>query len=130
MASPYSEDLRQKAVDAVDRGERKIQVCRMLNISRNTLDLWLKRRQQTGSIRANRDYLHGPQPKITDLDAFRAFAERHGHLSQQDMAQQWTEPISDRTIGKALKRIEFTRKKRLIATVSETKPSEPPFEQR
>jgi hypothetical protein len=28
MASSYSDDLRQKAVDAVDRGERKSQVCR------------------------------------------------------------------------------------------------------
>jgi transposase len=50
MASPYSDDLRQKAVDTVDRGERKSQVCRMLNISRDTLDLWLKRRQDTGAI--------------------------------------------------------------------------------
>ena len=129
MASPYSDDLRQKAVGAVARGERKSQVCRMLNISRNTLDLWLKRRQRTGSVGAIRDYRHGPQPKINDLEAFREFAERHGHLTQQDMAQHWAEPISDRTMGKALKRIAFTRKKRPIATKSETKPSERHFEQ-
>ena len=129
MASPYSDDLRQKAVDAVDGGERKSQVCRMLNISRNTLDLWLKRRQRTGSVREIRDYRHGPQPKINDLEAFRDFAERHGHLTQQDMAQHWAEPISDRTMGKALNRIAFTRKKRPIATKSETKPGERHFEQ-
>jgi transposase len=111
MASPYSDDLRQKAVDAVDRGERKSQVCRMLKISRNTLDLWLKRRQQTGEVGAIRHYRRGPQPKIADLDAFRDFAELHGQLTQQDMAVQWCEPISDRTISKALKQIGFTRKK-------------------
>lgn len=130
MAFPYSDDLRQKAVDAVDRGERKSQVCRLLNISRNTLDLWLKRRQQTGTVGAIRDYRRGPQSKIADLEQFREFVQQHGHLSQQDMAEQWTEPISDRTIGKALKRIEFTRKKRRIATESEMKPNARIFERR
>jgi transposase-like protein len=39
MAAPYSYDLRQKAIEAVKRGERKSDVCRMLKLSRNTLDL-------------------------------------------------------------------------------------------
>jgi hypothetical protein len=39
MPAPYSYDLRRKAIDAVKNGERKIEVCRMLQISRNTLDL-------------------------------------------------------------------------------------------
>jgi len=41
MASPYSDDFREKAVLAVERGEKKSQVCKLLSISRNTLDLWL-----------------------------------------------------------------------------------------
>lgn len=100
------------------RGERKSKVCRMLNISRNTLDLWLKRQEKTGAVEAIRDYRRGHQPKIADLDVFRDFAEQQGHLTQQDMAQQWSEPITGRTIGKALKRIAFTRKKRPIVTES------------
>lgn len=130
MAAAYSDDLRQTAVDAVDRGERKSQVCRMLNISRNTLDLWLKRRQQTGAVGAIRDYPRGPQGKIDELDVFRDFAERHGHLTQQDMAEHWSEPISNRTIGKALKRIGVTRKKRRIAIERAMKPSAKRFERR
>lgn len=34
MPSPYSEDLRQKAIAAVKRGERKKDVSEMFNISR------------------------------------------------------------------------------------------------
>jgi transposase len=113
MPAAYSEDLRQKAVDAVDRGEAKSHICRTFAISRNTLDLWLKRRAATGSVAADQDYYRGPQPKITDLAAFRQFAEAHGHLTQNAMAQVWPEPISDHTIGKALKQIGFTRKKKL-----------------
>ncbi len=33
---PERDDLRQKAIKAVKRGERKTDVSRMLNISRNT----------------------------------------------------------------------------------------------
>lgn len=39
MPARDSEDLRQKAIAAVERGERKSDVSRMLNISRNTLAL-------------------------------------------------------------------------------------------
>lgn len=115
MGSPYSDDLRQKVMEAVDRGERKSQVCRMFNISRNTLDLWQKRRENTGKVGAIRDYQRGPQPKIDNLEVFSKFAQSQGHLTQQAMAKYWSEPISNRTIGKALKRIGFTRKKRPTA---------------
>lgn len=56
MAAPYSDDLRQKAVSAVERGEKKSHVCRTLNISRNTLDIWLKRKKQTGTVAAKTNY--------------------------------------------------------------------------
>lgn len=37
MPAPYSYDLRKKAIEAVSRGQRKTEVCRILQISRNTL---------------------------------------------------------------------------------------------
>ncbi|NER84491.1 MAG: hypothetical protein F6K42_34195, partial [Leptolyngbya sp. SIO1D8] len=40
MPAPYSLDLRQKAIAAVDRGEKKSHVSTLFHISRNTLDLW------------------------------------------------------------------------------------------
>ncbi|MBD1864557.1 MULTISPECIES: helix-turn-helix domain-containing protein, partial [Trichocoleus] len=52
MPAPYSYDLRQKAIEAFQSGEGKSDVCRMFNISRNTLDLWLKRREETGDYQA------------------------------------------------------------------------------
>lgn len=127
MSAPYSDDLRQKALDAVDGGERKSCVCRMLKLSRNTLNLWLKRREATGTIGAVRNYRRGPQPKINDLARFSEFASTHGHLTQQQMAQQWSQEISNRTIGKALQRIGFTRKKRPMATGNVTKRSDKHF---
>lgn len=123
MPAAYSLDLRRKVLAAVERGERKSHVCRMFHISRNTLDLWLKRREVTGSIEPKPHSHRGPTPKIQDLDAFRQFAEAHGHLTQQQMADAWPEPISNVTLGKALRKIQFTRKKRLTATENEMQPS-------
>lgn len=123
MPAPYSEDLRQKVLDAIDSGNRKSHVSQMFNISRNTINLWLKRRAATGSATPMRHYPRGPQPKIADLQQFRAFAQQHGHLTQQGMAQRWVEAVSDRTIGKALARIGFTRKKRATATGNGMKPN-------
>jgi hypothetical protein len=37
MPAPYSYDLRSKAVAAVKRGEKKVEVSHFLKISRNTL---------------------------------------------------------------------------------------------
>ena len=54
MASFYSYDLRSKAIKAVKSGEKKINVCRMLAISPNTLNLWLKREQETGDRTSDR----------------------------------------------------------------------------
>ena len=113
MPSPYSLDLRQKALAAVDQGAKTSDVSRMFNISRNTLDLWLKRREQTGSAAPKPPIRRGPAPKIQDLEQFRQLAEQHGHLTAEAMAELWPEPISDVTIGKALKKINFTRKKDL-----------------
>ena len=52
MPAPYSDDLRRKAIAAVKRGERKTDVSKMFHISRNPLDLWLKREAETGNYRA------------------------------------------------------------------------------
>lgn len=112
MTAAYSTDLREKAVSAVDRGERKSHVCRTFNISRNTLDQWLKRREKQGTV-ARSEYRRGPKPKIEDLEAFKAFVEANEHLTQQEMAEKWGEPVSRVIIGQALRKINFTRKKNL-----------------
>lgn len=113
MPAPYSIDLREKAVNAVEKGERKSHVCRTLNISRNSLDLWIKKKKETGSVAPVTNYHRGLKPKIDDLEKFKEFAEENGHLTQKKMAEKWPQQISRTRIGKALKKINFTRKKNL-----------------
>ena len=121
MPAPYDLDLRQKAIAAVERGERKSDVARLFDISRNTLDLWLKRKAETGSPAAKTDFPRGTRPSIEDLDEFRIFVEENGHLTQKEMVKRWPQPVSASAFARALRKIGFTRKKRLTFTESETK---------
>ncbi len=86
MPAPYSYDFRKKAIEAYKRGERKTNICRKLNISRKTLDLWLKREAETGNFQAKTASRKDPQPKINNQEKFRAFRKEHGDKTQKEMA--------------------------------------------
>jgi transposase len=115
MPAPYSEDLRHRAIAAVERGERKTDVSRMFNISRNTLDLWLKRKEQTGNCQAITHYQQGCRHKITDWQRFREFAQKHGDKTQGQMASLWGDNVTQQNISDALHKIGLSRKKRRMA---------------
>lgn len=116
MSVPYSYDLRTKAIEAVERGERKSDVCRMLKMSRNTLDLWLKRREQTGDYQAITNFQTGNGHKITDWQRFGEFVKQHGGKTQAQMASLWGENVSQQNISDALQKIGVSRKKKPTAT--------------
>ena len=113
MPASYSYDLRTKVINAIDDGMGKTQASRLFQISRNTIELWLKKREKTGDYRAEVGYQQGYKSKISDLEKFREFAKANGNLTQKEMAEKWSGQVSDRTIGKALKKIGYTRKKNL-----------------
>ncbi|MDT9231559.1 IS630 transposase-related protein, partial [Limnospira sp. PMC 1242.20] len=59
MPAPYSYDLRQKVIDAIELdGMPKTEASQVFHVSRNTINLWLPRKAQTG------DFL--PQPIAPD----------------------------------------------------------------
>ena len=113
MPAPYSYDLRTKAIAAVKRGERKKDVSEIFNISRNTLDLWLKREEQDGDYQAITQYQQGCRHKITNWQKFREFVQQHGDKTQAQMAQLWGDKVSQQNISDALGKIGVSRKKKL-----------------
>ncbi len=74
MPAPYRYDLRSSAIEAVKRGPKKIHVCRLLKISRNTWDLWLKREKETGDYEAIANK-QGRHSKIKDEKKFKLFVK-------------------------------------------------------
>lgn len=128
MAKAYSYDFRQKVIQALELdGFKKSEVSQLFNLSRNTIDLWLKRKAATGDVQAKQRQTASPRQKITDWEKFRAFAKAHSDKTQVEMAVLWEGDISDRTISRALATIGWTRKKRLTGIANEMKPSGSPF---
>jgi transposase len=114
MPKPYSYDLRQKVIQAIELdGMKKSVAAQVFQISRNTIDLWLKRRAETGDYQSKSNRPHRTANKITDWQQFAEFANRHGDKTQAEMATLWEGDISARTISRGLQTIGFTRKKNL-----------------
>lgn len=128
MANPYSYDLRQKVIQAIElEGMKKSEAAQVFGIGRNTIDLWLKRRSETGDYQAKPKQPPGNGHKITDWEKFRAFAAQHGDKTQAEMAELWEGQISARTISRALGKIGFRRKKRRMATLNAIKRNDKPL---
>jgi RNA polymerase sigma factor (sigma-70 family) len=101
----------------IERGYRvSAKLSNFSRLSRDTIDRWLMRRHVTGSVKAAQGYQQGHSHRIKDWDEFRAFAQKHGDKTQSEMAQLWQGQMSKRTMCRALARIGWTRKKRLMAT--------------
>jgi transposase len=113
MPAPYSYDLRSKAVAAVKRGEKKIEVSRFFKISRNTLDLWLKKERETGDYQSSRPVGVGTRPKIQELEKFREFVKENSDKTQKQMAELWGSEATQQNISYACRKLGITRKKNL-----------------
>ena len=124
---PYSQDLRLRVLAAIDGGMSKMAAHRTFRVSRSTIDDWFKLRAQTGGVQANTTYRRGKAPTLEDLTVFAEFAQRHSGCTLAQMAQAWEQETGVKLtlmpFSQALQRIGWTRKKRVGATASATKPS-------
>ena len=103
MAKPYSYDLREKVIQAIELdGMKKSEAAQVFQISRNTINLWLQRKASTGDYKALPSQPRGNGHKITDWEKFEKFVEVNGDKTQVEMAELWPGEISDRTISRAL----------------------------
>ncbi len=130
MGKTYSEDLRLKALAALDGGMKKMAVHRAFGISRSTLDDWLGLRAHQGHV--------APAPRqgragqgFFDALVFEAFAVRHKEATLREMQEAWEgeqgQRLSEKTFSTWLLKLGWTRKKRASSTVSDTKTSGEPF---
>ena len=114
MAKPHSYDLRQKVIKAIlVDGMKKSEASRVFQISRNTIDLWLKRMAETGDCQPKPIAAVGNGNKIRDLAKFWEFAKIHRDKTYAEMAALWYESVSPATIARTLKTIGVTRRKNL-----------------
>jgi transposase len=126
MPKPYSYDLRQKVINAIELdGMKKSEAAQVFQLSRNTINLWLKRQAETGDYQPKSNRPHRTNAKIADWVKFAEFARTHGDKTQVQMAVLWEAQISARTLSRALQKIGWSRKKRPTATANEMESNVP-----
>lgn len=114
---PYSLDLRTRAVDALDRGLSRAEVVETFQVSLPSLKRWLKSRRETGDLSpcpaTGGPDLSIPPQQEADLRA-QVAAAPDARLA--DHAAQWNAThgtsLSASTLGRAIRRLGITRKKR------------------
>lgn len=119
LAMTYSLDLRERAVAAVQRGMQKTSVCKLFNICRQTLYSWLDLEKEQGHLAAKTGFQKGHSHGIKDLDKFREFVDLHPDYTQEEIAQHYS--VGSSTIGRAMVKIGYSRKKRAKHTPKEVK---------
>jgi transposase len=120
----YSEDLRRKIVEAIQRGMGQSEAARSFGVSLSSVKRYVRALSKGGSLRPKKH--PGPRPKI---------GERGGRLLESDVEERPTLSLSDRcrfleqatgievsesTMSRVLRRLGFSRKKGAWVPVSVT----------
>lgn len=120
MPIPLSIDLRKRVISAIDDGMKVAEAAASFKVCLRVVYEWLELRNKTGSLMPRDGYQRGHSHKITDWDAFKAFAEENKYCTIKEMAEKWTaqtnDTVSKSVIQRGLKKINFTFKKKLSVT--------------
>jgi transposase len=104
-----------------------MQAHKTFQVSRSTIDDWLRLREATGSVQvAPRQQREGRG--LAGQEGFAAFVQGHPHSTLEQMRQAWQQQtqqsLSAMSFSRALRQQGYTRKKRVISTPSGAPPSE------
>ena len=128
----YSADLREKVLRAVDQGYPRNEIIKLFGVSRATIKRYLKQRRETGTISA-RPIPGRPSKKFAPLQAgLVAQLQAYPDATLETHCQIWEHEhglrVSPTTMGRAIRRVGWTRKKRRWVPLNATKKPEPPGE--
>jgi transposase len=122
---PYSTDLRQRVLDAVDHGTPRQQMVELLEVSLSTIKRYLRQRRETGQLAA-KPIPGRPPKKGATLDAnLPAQLAAHDDATLEQHCQWWEAShgvqVSTASMSRAIARLGWTRKKNRWVPPSATK---------
>jgi transposase len=111
MAAPYSVDLRERVLAALDEKKlKRYEIAKQFKVDPKTIYNWDQLRTDTGKIEAKSGYQKGHSHKITDTEKFKSFIAENPNSSLKELSRKWGN-VSSTTIGVKLHEIGFTVKK-------------------
>jgi transposase len=122
----YSKDLREKVVGAYETGNDSYDsLAARFDVGRATVNRWLRLKRETGDVQ-KRPHGGGQPMKVIGkaVEALRRAVAAKNDSTRPELAKVLQKTtgmsVSDATIGRALRRLGFTRKKRRFITRRET----------
>lgn len=123
---PYSPDLRERVLAAVQAGERsQVQIAQQFKISHATLEYWVRRQRDTGHCAA---LPHGGgRPRtLQDCETFlRAEVKKQPDVTLEELCTRVAEAqglqVSPSMVCRELQRLKLPRKKRRSTIASGTR---------
>lgn len=116
MAAPYSVDLRERVLMALDEKKlKRYEIAKQFKVDPKTIYNWDRLRTDTGKIEAKSGYQKGHSHKITDTEKFKDFVAANPNSSLKELGQKWGD-VSGATVGNKLRSIGYTIKKNNGAT--------------
>src|SRR5450759_5409384 len=113
---PYSLDLRERIVAAVDQNEGSIRwIASVFRVSTSFIVRLLQRRRATGTL-APEPHRGGPSPALgpADLERLAALVREQRDATLEQLKQRGGFPCSLKTLWYALDRLGLTRKKKSL----------------
>lgn len=113
----YSVDLRERVLDAIERGMARPQAVTTFAVSEGSIKRWQKLRREGKSLAPRRRPGQQPSIKAADAAVVRRLVQATPDATLQEYADEWNalhdKPLSRWTIGRAMRRLKLTRKKRV-----------------
>jgi transposase len=126
--TPYSLDLRQKIIAALERGVGSQRaVADLFGVSRSFVERLLQRQRTTGTL-APRLHAGGPPRCLDETDERlirQCLEQQPDHTLdelREALAQQNGKPVSRATLGRMVQHLNLPRKKRLSTRPSALRP--------
>ena len=127
----FSIDLRERVIAAVDGGMKITEAAKVFKVCRRTIYLWQDLFKKTNELAPKSGYQKGHSHKITDWDQFKTFVEKHKHCASPQMRVEWNKltniDVSENVMLRAIKKICYTSKKKLLVMPKQIKKNEKNF---
>lgn len=119
---PYSQDLRERAIAALEAGQTQAEVAAQFRISKSTLEKWWYRWRDTGSCAAL-PLAHGPERTLQAVESFlRAEVKRRPDATIAELCERVQEEkglvASPSMMCRELKIMKLPRKKSRSTTAN------------
>src|SRR5580658_5698583 len=113
MGKPYSDDLRERVVAAIEAGRTRVEVAELYNMALSTVGGFIKRKRETGSVRPDK------------FGGYKTFAlEDHTARVKELLAEQNVN-VSQSAISRFLHHINMTFKKKAYTRRNKNGPTLP-----